>query len=194
LYTGQFNDIVEVTPLPTANFTISQNPVTWFETEIQTTQTALGNVVDYIWISPGATSIINNGGSALITYPEGVTGTYPITLIVTTNEGCSDSITMEIEVVPDVIFYAPNSFTPDNDEHNQTWFIVIEGIDEQNFTLEIFNRWGEMIWESHDVDAEWDGTYGGKIVPAGTYTWKAGYKERNNDGKRLYYGYINVIR
>ena len=194
LYTGQFNDIVEVTPLPTADFTISQNPVTWFETEIQTTQTALGNVVDYIWISPDATSLINNGGSALITYPEGVTGTYPITLIVTTNEGCSDSITLEVEVVPDVIFYAPNSFTPDNDEHNQTWFVVIEGIDEMNYTLEIFNRWGEMIWESHDVDAEWDGTYGGKIVPAGTYTWKAGYKEKNNDGKRLYSGYINVIR
>lgn len=104
LYLGEFNNIVEVTPLPTANFNISQNPVTWFETEIQTSETSIGNVVDYDWISPGATALINNGGSALISYPEGLTGTYPITLIVTTNEGCSDSITLEIEVVPDVIF------------------------------------------------------------------------------------------
>jgi len=194
LYLGEFNNIVEVTPLPTANFNISQNPVTWFETEIQTSETSIGNVVDYDWISPGATALINNGGSALISYPEGLTGTYPITLIVTTNEGCSDSITLEIEVVPDVIFYAPNTFTPDDDEHNQTWSIVIEGIDELNFNLEIYNRWGEIVWKSRDIRAEWDGTFGGKVVPEGAYIWTASYKERNNDGKKIYSGYINVIR
>ncbi|MDA7762566.1 gliding motility-associated C-terminal domain-containing protein [Crocinitomicaceae bacterium] len=194
LYTGEFNNIVEVTSLPTANFNISQNPVTWFETEIQTSETSLGNVVDYNWVSPGSSSLINNGGSALISYPEGVTGTYPITLIVTTNEGCSDSITLEIEVVPDVIFYAPNTFTPDDDEHNQTWAIVIEGIDKLNFNLEIYNRWGETVWKSRDIRAEWDGTFGGKVVPEGTYIWTASYKEKNNDGKKIYSGYINVIR
>ena len=194
LYTGEFNSIVEVTPLPTANFNISQNPVTWFEAEIQTSETSIGNVVDYEWFSPGSSSLINNGGSALISYPEGVTGTYPITLVVTTNEGCSDSITLEVEVVPDVIFYAPNTFTPDDDEHNQTWSIVIEGIDEMNFNLEIYNRWGEMVWKSRDIKAEWDGSYAGGIVPEGTYIWKASYKEKNNDGKKLYSGYINVIR
>ncbi len=194
LYTGEFNSIVEVTPLPTANFNISQNPVTWFEAEIQTSETSIGNIVDYEWFSPGSSSLINNGGSALISYPEGVTGTYPITLVVTTNEGCSDSITLEVEVVPDVIFYAPNTFTPDDDEHNQTWSIVIEGIDEMNFNLEIYNRWGEMVWKSRDIKAEWDGSYAGGIVPEGTYIWKASYKEKNNDGKKLYSGYINVIR
>ena len=194
LYTGDFDGIIEVTSLPTANFTISQNPVTWFETEIQTSETSEGNVVDYQWISPGSTSLINNGGSALITYPEGITGTYPITLIVTTNEGCSDSITLEIEVTPDVIFYVPNTFTPDNDEHNQTWSFVIEGIDVMNFNLEIYNRWGEMIWKSRDIKAEWDGSYAGGIVPEGTYIWKASFKEKNNDGKKMYSGYVNVIR
>jgi gliding motility-associated-like protein len=194
LYTGQFDAIVEVTPLPTANFNISQNPVTWFETEIQTSETSIGNIVDYVWISPGCTNLINNGGAAIINYPEGETGTYPVTLIVTTNEGCSDSLTLEVEVVPDIIFYAPNSFTPDNDEHNQTWSIVVEGIDAMNFTMEIFNRWGETVWKSNDINAEWDGTFGGIVVPEGSYIWRASYKERNNDGKQIHVGYINVIR
>jgi gliding motility-associated-like protein len=194
LYTAQFNEIVEVTPLPTANFNISQNPVTWFETEIQTSETSMGNIVDYVWISPGSTNLINNGGAAIIDYPEGETGTYPITLVVTTNEGCSDSLTLEVEVVPDIIFYAPNSFTPDDDEHNQTWSIVVEGIDEMNFTMEIFNRWGETVWKSNDINAEWDGTYGGIVVPEGSYIWRASYKERNNDGKQIHVGYVNVIR
>ena len=130
----------------------------------------------------------------MITYPEGVSGTYSITLIATTNEGCSDTTTLEVEIVPDIIFYAPNSFTPDDDEHNQTWTIFVEGIDEQNFTLEIFNKWGETIWETHDIKAEWDGTYHKGVVPEGTYIWRAMYKELENDGRKIHTGYVNVIR
>ena len=193
-YTDEFQNIVTVTPPPTANFTLSNNPATWFETEIQTTETCEGNVIDFQWISPNATSLISNEGSAWLTYPEGVTGTYPITLIAITNEGCSDTTTLEVDIVPDIIFYAPNSFTPDDDEHNQTWTIFVEGIDAQNFTLEIFNKWGETIWETHDIKAEWDGTYHKGIVPQGTYIWRAIYKELENDGRKVHTGYVNVIR
>lgn len=193
-YTDEFQNIVTVTPPPTANFTLSNNPATWFETEIQTTETCEGNVIDFQWISPNATSLISNEGSAWLTYPEGVSGTYPITLIAMTNEGCSDTTTLEVDIVPDIIFYAPNSFTPDDDEHNQTWTIFVEGIDAQNFTLEIFNKWGETIWETHDIKAKWDGTYHKGIVPQGTYIWRAMYKELENDGRKIHTGYVNVIR
>ena len=191
-YTEEFQNIITVTPPPTADFTLSKNPATWFETEIQTTESCDGNVVDFQWISPGATSLTSNEGSAMITYPEGVSGTYLITLIATTNEGCSDTTTLEVEIVPDIIFYAPNSFTPDDDEHNQTWSIFVEGIDEQNFTLEIFNKWGETIWETHDINAEWDGTYHKGVVPEGTYIWRAMYKELENDGRKIHTGYVNM--
>ena len=194
IYTEEFQNIVTVTPPPTANFTLSKNPATWFETEIQTTEACIGDVVDFQWISPGAVSLVSNEGSALITFPEGVSGTYPITLVASTSEGCSDTTTLEVEIVPDVIFYAPNSFTPDDDEHNQTWTIFVEGIDFQNFTLEIFNKWGETIWETNDIKAEWDGTYNNTVVPDGTYIWRAMYKERENDGRKIHTGYVNVIR
>ncbi len=193
-YVQEFQNLIEVTAPPEANFAISKNPATWFETEIQTTESCTGDVVDYDWFSLGADNVINNGGSAFFTYPEGVAGTYPITLIATTNEGCSDTITLEIEVIPDVIFYAPNAFTPDNDEHNQTWSIVVEGIDYQNFSLEIFNKWGETIWETKDIKAEWDGTYNNQKVTEGTYIWRAIYKDRENDGRKIHTGYINLIR
>ena len=194
VYSTEFQNIIQVTPPPTANFSISKNPATWFETEIQTTESCIGNVVDFQWFSLGATSIISNEGTAFITFPEGVSGTYPITLIATTNEGCSDTVTLDMEIIPDIIFYAPNTFTPDNDEHNQTWFVTVEGIDFQNFTLEIFNKWGETIWETNDIKAKWDGTYGNKTVPDGTYIWRAVYKEKENDGRKIHTGYINIIR
>ena len=194
VYISSIEDLIEVTPVPTADFTVSKNPATWFETAIQTSDISLGNITNWNWSSPGAVSIASSGSSALITYPEGQVGTYPITLTVTTGEGCSDSITLEIEIVPDIILYVPNSFTPDDDEHNQNWFINIDGIDFENFELVLYNRWGELIWESHDVKESWDGTYGGRIVPNGTYIWKISFKEKDNDGRKFYTGYVNVIK
>jgi gliding motility-associated-like protein len=194
IYTSYISNIVEVTPLPVADFTVSKNPATWFETNIQTSDASTGNISVWDWQSPGAVSINNAGSSALFSYPEGQVGTYPITLTVTTAEGCSDSITLEIQIVPDIIMYVPNSFTPDDDEHNQTWAINIDGIDFENFQLVVYNRWGELIWESRDASAAWDGTYNGRIVPSGTYIWKLAFKEKDNDGKRFYSGFVNVLR
>ena len=62
------------------------------------------------------------------------------------------------------------------------------------FDLKVYDRWGEIIWESHDTHAEWDGTYNGKLVNSGVYNWTAWYKEKDNDGKKVLNGYINVLR
>jgi gliding motility-associated-like protein len=194
IYNGFFDDLLTVTDNPTANFTISKNPVTWFETTVQTNDVSLGNISQYNWSSPGATNITSTGSSAMISYPEGVMASYPITLTVTTVDGCSDSITIDIDVVSDVIFYAPTAFTPDDDEHNQVWAFYLEGIDYENFHLEIFNRWGEVIWETYDTKGFWDGYYNGVKVQSGTYIWKAWFKDKDTDGKTVKTGMIHVIR
>jgi len=194
IYNGFFDDLLTVTPMPSANFTLSKNPVTWFETTVQTNDISSGNIAQYDWTSPGATQITSNGSSAIISYPEGVMATYPIMLTVTTVDGCSDSITIDIEVVSDVIFYAPTAFTPDDDEHNQVWSFYVEGIDNANFNLAIYNRWGEIIWETNDPHAYWDGYYNGVKVQPGTYVWRAWYKELDTDGKTIKTGMIHVIR
>lgn len=194
VYQANFTDIVTVTDIPTADFTISRNPVTWFETEIQTQDVSIGNIDQWNWYSPNSTPSSSIEASGTFKFPEGVVGTYPITLIVTTSEGCSDTVTLELEIVPDIIFYAPNAFTPDDDEYNQSWGIVIEGVDLESFSLLIFNRWGEVIWESYDSKAKWNGYYNGSKVPAGTYSWRVNYKDRENDGKSVHTGFINVLR
>jgi gliding motility-associated-like protein len=194
IYNGFFDNLLTVTPLPSANFTISKNPVTWFETTVQTNDISSGNIAQYNWSSPGATQITNNGSSAIISYPEGVMDTYPIMLTVTTVDGCTDSISINIEVVSDVIFYAPTAFTPDDDEHNQVWSFYVEGIDTENFNLKIYNRWGEIVWETNDPKGYWDGYYNGVKVMPGTYIWKAWYKDVDTDGKTNKTGMIHVIR
>src|SRR3989344_2070074 len=117
-----------------------------------------------------------------------------VNLYVTNADGCTDSVMHVVQVVSEVIIYAPNAFTPDDDEFNQTWFVHIDGIDVSNFELLIYNRWGEIVFESHDYQTGWDGTYHGRIVPQGTYTWTISTKDMNNDDKYTFDGHFSVIR
>jgi gliding motility-associated-like protein len=89
----------------------------------------------------------------------------------------------------------PNTFTPNGDELNQTWHPVItSGIDENDFNLTIYNRWGELIWESYDIYSGWDGTYNGKICPEGVYFYIGTCKDSKSLNKFLIQGHITLIR
>jgi gliding motility-associated-like protein len=120
-----------------------------------------------------------------------------VTLVAISDNGCVDSTSTIIYYKEDAIFYVPNSFTPDQDEFNQTWGpIFTQGFDPFNFDLFVFNRWGEIIWESHDASARWDGTYGKgrNQCQDGIYTWKISYKPKNTDEKIDLSGHITLIR
>ena len=109
---------------------------------------------------------------------------------------CAVPVTMDIVIDEEMVFYIPNSFTPDQDEHNQTWGpIFTQGFDPYNFELEIYNRWGELIWLSDNASARWDGTYGPSIqAQTGIYTYKIGYKMKDNDKRISVFGQVNLIR
>jgi gliding motility-associated-like protein len=94
-----------------------------------------------------------------------------------------------------LIFYVPNTFTPDDDEFNQ-WFqpVFTSGYDPYSFNLLIFNRWGEIIFESNDSTIGWDGTYHGEIVKEGVYTWKITFKTSANDEHKEVLGSVNLLR
>lgn len=88
--------------------------------------------------------------------------------------------------------FVPNTFTPDGNEHNQT-FKVKYDCDIESFELRIYNRWGETIFQSLHIDASWDGTYAGFISPDGTYTYVINYTSKSGDTYSLI-GHVNLIR
>jgi gliding motility-associated-like protein len=79
---------------------------------------------------------------------------YQITLTATDSIGCTDSI--DYTVTPPLNVFIPTSFTPNGDGINDLF--AIEGIDILEFELRIFNRWGEIVFESYDKDKTWNGT------------------------------------
>ena len=71
------------------------------------------------------------------------------------------------------------------------------GFDPQDYTLLIFNRWGEIIFESTNANIGWDGTYGiesNEVVKDGTYVWKIEFKTKYNDERKVEVGHVNILR
>lgn len=110
-------------------------------------------------------------------------GNYEVTLIATTNEGCSDTTTVESAVLAEIggETISPNAFTPNTSGPtggqvsgengvNDVFLPVTESVVE--FNMFIYNRWGELLFQSRDKTIGWDGYFNGEICPPDVYVYK----------------------
>ena len=95
----------------------------------------------------------------------------------------------------DPLIYVPNSFTPNGDGVNEVFGVGYQG-GYRDFTLDIFDRWGERIVSFNDPSMTWDGTVGGSPVPDGVYVWKIRYRATTDNGARSreLIGHVTVLR
>lgn len=180
-------------PKPEAGFNWSPNPVQMFNTQVHFSSQSV-NADTYSWTFEEAVPGTSTEEDPKVVFPDGETGSYEVTLIVTSVFGCRDTVTRVVDVLPEVLLYAPNAFTPDDNEYNQRWKIYMQGVDIQNFTMQIYDRWGQVIWESHDIEEEWDGTFNGVLLPNGTYTWTIRAKDAISDAVYNYKGHVSILR
>ncbi|MEY4571060.1 MAG: putative adhesin [Bacteroidota bacterium] len=187
------NDLICVENIPTASFNPSTTLFLGNSQNINFTNNSVG-ATTYVWeFGDQTTSTLENPSHLY----SNVNGNMLVTLIASSSLGCIDEYSVVINYQEQTVFYVPNTFTPDQDEYNQTWGpIFTQGFDPFHFDLFIYNRWGELIWESHDADARWDGSYGGLGTDCqeGIYTWKINYKPIETDEKRVVVGHVNLIR
>jgi gliding motility-associated-like protein len=170
---------------PLANFYImSQDPMQGLP--VQFANASL-NAWSYTWaFGDGDGSFLVN---PIHTYTQ--PGAYEITLIATNQEGCIDSISKWIDIAPERYIYLPNSFTPDGDGLNEYFYGRFIGLMSARFY--IFNRWGEEVFFSDQLNFVWDASYEGVPVQDGTYTWYLIYEIEKGIYEDLS-GHVNVIR
>ncbi len=177
---------------PNAAFAPSANNVSSLDAEIEFVNNTTGGV-SYVW-DFGDGSPQTTEEEPTHTYSE-TDAYFEVMLVATSPMGCIDTAYSSIHVYEELIYYIPNTFTPDQDQFNNTFQPVFtSGYDPYDFTLLIFNRWGELIFESHNAAVGWDGTYGGNLVQDGTYTWKIEFKISANDKRVMDTGHVNMIR
>jgi gliding motility-associated-like protein len=100
-----------------------------------------------------------------------------------------------LELCPNEIFYIPNAFTPDGDERNNVFKpIITSGVDIFNYTFLIYNRWGQIVWESFNPNVGWDGTYNSTMCQDGVYTWKLRFKTPKTDEVKEFKGSLTLIK
>ena len=109
--------------------------------------------------------------------------------------GCFDTITLDVVIEGDYTLFVPNAFTPNDDGINDTFFPKAIGIDEKEFEMYIFNRWGDMIFETDDINEPWDGgaNNGRELAKKDVYVWLI-YTKDVLGKKHQYVGHVTLIR
>lgn len=193
--TVTYDDYICIDNDPVAMFTPNPFEISSIDPNVFFSNGSLG-ATDYDWnFGDGSTSTETNPNH---TFPVDEAGDYEVQLIAYSQAGCSDTTQAIVTVIEDIIFYVPNTFTPDNDDFNEVFQPVFtSGFDPFDFHLMIYNRWGELVFESYDASIGWNGTYGessDKIVRDGTYIWKIEFKTVNTDERRTHVGHVNVLK
>lgn len=124
-------------------------------------------------------------------------GTYTFSAVAYQN-GCVSYPTAYITTIqrcPEELIYIPNTFTPDGDEYNNNFLpIFTNGFDPQDFHLTVYNRWGEVMFESYNSTVAWDGTYNNTLCQDGVYIWTIKYGDKETDKETLITGNVTLIK
>lgn len=123
------------------------------------------------------------------------TGSFWVELVAFTDKGCFDSTGLYVYVSDAFTFYAPTAFTPDLNGINEIFKVVGTGIDNDTFNLYVFDRWGELIFQTSDIENGWDGTVKDRFTkaPVGVYYWLAEFRDIMGRAHG-YSGEVNVVK
>jgi gliding motility-associated-like protein len=181
------SQVVLVHSGPQASFTASEEE-THVNTNIEFQSTSSADVVSYQWaFGDGST-----GTASSISHSYTDIGTYDVTLAVTSEWGCQDEVTQTILIHPEYTLLIPNAFTPNpngpsdgsydiTSSSNQVFFPFAEYVDE--FEMFIFDRWGEQLFWSRNINEGWDGYFKGRMCQQDVYSYRVKVKFIN--GKRI---------
>ena len=185
-----FNNFVRIQAGPVAKFDFSPNDPTNRNPSVKFTNNSI-SAIQYAW------DFGDNGGSSdrnpVHAYKD--TGAYNVHLVVKHENGCTDSISHQLRVGLYITYFLPNAFSPNNDGINDIYHGAGAFIGMQDFEMNIFNRWGELIFNSKDPLDGWNGKKRntGPVEPNGVYVCVVNYKNDHGEAKEVK-GFATLIR
>lgn len=169
-----YKNWIKVAEPPIANFIfVDSTNITNFDNTVQFYDQSLNEAEFWYWDFNGFDQSLEQ--NPVFAFPD--TGLQVITLVVRNRQQCRDSISRVLDVIPQVRFYMPNAFTPNGDGNNDEFIGVgyLEGM--KNYHMEIWDRWGGLVFESNSPETGWNGRYknNGKLLQNGTYPCRVTY-------------------
>jgi gliding motility-associated-like protein len=124
-------------------------------------------------------------------------GIYPVVLVASNEFNCSDTSIKAITVLSDFNVYVPNAFSPNGNGLNDTFMPVLRAV--QSFEFSVYNRWGEKLFSTNQLNTGWDGTFKGEDCKQDVYVWKLHVKGLSGQNKgytaeKDYTGQVLLVR
>ncbi|MDQ3047912.1 MAG: gliding motility-associated C-terminal domain-containing protein [Bacteroidota bacterium] len=176
------NILVTVNPLPIVNINSGFTLIIG-----ETGQLSASNGVTYNWFpSEGLSCTTCSSPYVTLVHPQD----YYVT--VTDSNQCTNYDSVSIDVTDVSVVYIPNAFTPNGDGSNDVFKVAGNHIESVH--MQIFNRWGEKVFESKEISEGWDGTFKGKVGQSETYVYKIIVKLNIESEERTYDGTVTLVK
>lgn len=195
--TGTLATPIEVFPYPIADFTWEPVPVTTLEYKVQFINESVG-AETYNWDLSGyaQTSLID----PYFEFPSEDLANYIVCLEAINQWGCTDTICKDIQMESILLVHVPNAFTPDQDGLNDTFYPVILGITSEYYVFRIWDRWGQIVFETTERGDVWtggvgrEGDNGSHFVPNDVYIWEVECQELATGEIHNLKGHVTIVR
>ncbi len=181
------SNVAQVYPLPTAGFEVTPADTSIFYPNVYLTDHSISAATWQIFWGDGTSG---NESNAPHTYLK--PGIYTVTQVVANIYGCTDTAISHVIIRPEFRFWVPNAFTPGGDDLNEVFKPVIIGVHE--YTFYIFDRWGEKIYETHDIKEGWNGTYKGNEAASDVFVYKISFRDDVANEFHQYIGSATLVR
>ncbi len=183
-----------VYPVPVADFFGQPQPTSILEPEIQFVDLSSGATISNWYWDFG--DLGTNADTSIMQHPKYLyadTGNYLVYLHVQTAFGCKDSTYKLIRIEDDYALYVPNAFSPNGDGVNEVFLPLMNGVSTDTYKMYIFDRWGNLVFQTNKVEKGWDGTKKGEVVMEDVYVWKIELKTTKGVKKRVH-GVVSVVK
>ncbi|WP_070137229.1 PKD domain-containing protein [Crocinitomix algicola] len=188
--------LLTIRNLPSVEFYVDRTVTHYFESKFRFSISYPEESSNYYWDFPLGSPLTSESDTYVdVNYPEFETGEYTVYLSVEDEFGCINKDSLAVLVLEDDYVIAPNSFTPDQDGINDDWSVYVSGFNLDEFYLQVYNRWGEVVWETRNPEEKWNGNGpNNTVVQDGVYTWYLKARDLIDDRVFEHTGFIVVFR
>ncbi len=185
-----FPALIRIEAPVVADFRYSPETFSSFRPEVEFFSLS-ANAAQLDWFANG--DLFGKGAEVAWVFPD--TGLYRVELVATHALGCTDTARQWLDVVPEYTFFMPNAFTPNHDARNEGFGPAGVWRGLSDYRLEVFDRWGRKVFESHEPRHRWNGRLHntGHDLPAGTYVWQVRFREPRG-GYSVRKGFVTLFR
>lgn len=187
-----YEDLICVRDYPTADFSIEPERANVLDPNLTFIDRSIGGE-SYGWRFEHTDSTLS-GPEVEMSFPNKEPGEFNVEHWVENEYGCRDSVQQLAIIEGEHSLFVPNAFTPNSDGQNDVFKPQGEGIDDGNYSFQVYDRWGQLVFETSSPEEGWDGTKNGEPLPEGVYVWKVELKDAYKGTGYEKEGHVTLIR